>query len=239
MARISIDQIAQELASDNWKILSTEYKNLDTELHFVCAEGHDVFAPWKKIRTRRECPVCKQNRFKENKPVKIERKKGQVRILALDQATHITGYAIFDDGQLINYGTFQTQNADEAGRAHELSQWFISQCENLQPDVVGIEGIQYQQQVGVTTFQALARLQGVLIEDCICLGIGYKICPTNTWRNHCGVKGRTREDKKRSMQLLTKEWFDITVTDDCADAIGIGKYVSSIYIPQQTIVSWE
>ena len=42
-----------------------EYKNLDTELIFVCPEGHRVYNSWKRIRSRRECPVCKQNHFKE------------------------------------------------------------------------------------------------------------------------------------------------------------------------------
>ena len=52
--------------------------------------------------------------------------------------------------------------------------------------------------------------------------IPYKVCPTNTWRSHCGVKGKTRVDKKRSMQNIVKKEFDVSVSDDEADAIGIG-----------------
>ena len=32
------------------------------------------------------------------------------------------------------------------------------------------------------------------------------------------------------MQTKVKEWFDITVSDDIADAIGIGKYISEIIL---------
>ena len=114
--------------------------------------------------------------------------------------------------------------------------------ENWQPDAIGLEGIQYQDEVSgqkasVTVFQALARLQGILMETCYERKIEYTVCPTNTWRHHCGVTGKTRVDKKRSMQHKAKEWHDITVSDDEADAIGIGKYVADLYNIQVT--NWE
>lgn len=239
MARITIEGIAQELAKDNWKILSTEYTNLSTEMCFECSEGHKVFTSWDKLRKKRECPVCKQNVLKENKPVLIEKKKGENRILALDQATHITGWSVFDGSQLVKYGIFQTNTEDEVARFEEVKVWLISMIENWKPDIVAIEGIQYQQNFGVTTFQTLARLQGILMNLCYELKIPCKICATNTWRAHCGVKGKQRNDKKRSMQLLVKEWFDISVSDDESDAIGIGKYAADAYKKQNEIINWE
>ena len=107
------------------------------------------------------------------------------------------------------------------------------------PDFVGLEGIQYQQNMGVTTFETLARLQGILMETLYELNIQFSICHTNTWRAYCKVKGRTRTDKKRSMQMLAKEWFDITVTDDEADAIGIGKYVAEVLNKNVVTYNWE
>ena len=115
----------------------------------------------------------------------------------------------------------------------------MSMIENWQCDIIGIEGIQYQEKMGVTTFQTLARLQGILIDLCIELNIPYVICPTNTWRAHCGVKGVKRIDKKRSMQLLVKKWYDVSVSDDIADAVGIGKYVSDTNQQKTKIVNWE
>jgi hypothetical protein len=63
MAKITINQIKEEIAADNWKVLSLEYKNLETEMTFECPNGHQVFAPWKRLRTRRECPLCKETAF--------------------------------------------------------------------------------------------------------------------------------------------------------------------------------
>ena len=69
--------------------------------------------------------------------------------------------------------------------------------------------------------------------------IDYVICSPSTWRSHCGVKGRARRDKKRSMQIKVKDWFDITVSDDIADAIGIGKYVSDTHKKKVEVFNWE
>lgn len=243
MARITIDSINEELAPYNWKCISTEYKNLDTELQFNCEEGHLVCAPWKKVRRLQECPVCKQNAHKTNQPLVVEpKKKGQKRILALDQATHITGWSIYDGTALIRYGTFSTNQKDEIARISTVKNWLISMLENWKPDFVAIEGIQYQDEssgnkMGVTVFQGLARLQGVLMETCYAQKVDYTICPTNTWRNHCGVKGRYRADKKRSMQLIAKKWYDISLTDDEADAVGIGKYAADLN--KIEVVNWE
>lgn len=239
MAKIKIETIAEELAQDGWKILSTDYQNLDTEMEFLCAEGHKVYAPWKKIRTKRECPVCKQNQFKQNLNIIKPKVKGEYRVLALDQASHITGYSIFDGLKLVSYGTFEAKETNEDKRIHEIKLWVMSMVENWQCDIIGLEGIQYQQMMGVTTFQTLAHLQGVLIDLCVELNIPYVVPNTNTWRAHCGVKGQSRTDKKRSMQLLVKKWYDVTVSDDIADAVGIGKYVSDTNQQKTKIVNWE
>ena len=239
MARIKIETIAEELAADGWQVLSTDYQNLETEMEFLCAEGHKVYAPWKKIRTKRECPVCKQNQYKQVTNIIKPKTKGENRVLALDQASHITGYSIFDGPNLITYGTFEAKETDEVKRFHEIKLWLISMIENWQCDIRGIEGIQFQQNMGVTTFQTLARLQGILMDLCVELNIPYVICPTNTWRAHCEVKGKTRTDKKRSMQLLVKKWYDVTVSDDIADAVGIGKYVTDTNQQKTKIINWE
>ena len=238
MSRITIPQIQEELAQDNWKLLSTEYKNLDSELVFECDEGHKVYSTWKKIRTKRECPLCKQNQFKEIEQTLIPKKKDEYRILALDQATHISGWALFSDGRLLRYGSFETLAKDEIERDFQIKNWLLNMIENWKPDFVALEGIQYEERFGVTTFATLARLQGILMNTLYEVGVDYVVCHTGTWRNFCGVKGRSRADKKRSMQLLIKEWYDVSVSDDCADAIGIGRY-AIMKGRKPKIESWE
>jgi Holliday junction resolvasome RuvABC endonuclease subunit len=240
MARIRIEDIRAELEHDGWKVISNEYVNLDTEMIFECDEGHKVYAPWKKIRQKRECTLCRQNKYKSQDHKIIPKKKGTFRVLALDQATKITGYSIFDNKKLVYYGIFNADDSkDEIARDIEIKEWMVSIIENWKIDFIGLEGIQYQKNFGVTTFEILARLQGILMGAAHELGLPYKICPTPTWRAHCGVKGKVKLEKKRSMQLLVKKWFDVTVTDDEADAIGIGKYLSDTQTPMVEIVNWE
>ena len=145
----------------------------------------------------------------------------------------------YDDDKVIKYGTLIAVEDNEIARDCTIKQWLINMIELWKPDFVGLEGIQYQQNMGVTTFETLARLQGILMETLYELNIQFSICHTNTWRAYCKAKGRTRTDKKRSMQMLAKEWFDITVTDDEADAIGIGKYVAEVLNKNVVTYNWE
>ena len=41
------------------------------------------------------------------------------------------------------------------------------------------------------------------------------------------------------MQRLVKEWFNLNVSEDVADSIGIGKYFCDIQSPKVEIVDWE
>lgn len=240
LAKIQIEDIKTELSKDGWNLVSTEYHNLDEILEYTCNEGHHVFAPWKKIRTRRDCPLCKENPLVSSTLKTIPKKKDTFRVLGLDQATKVSGFSIYDDKKLIKYGIFNAStDLEEIARDHLIKEWLISIIKTFNIDFVGIEGIQYQEKMGVTTFETLARLQGILMETCFDLGVPFKIAPTNTWRAHCGVKGRSRSDKKRSMRQLVKEWFDISVTEDEADAVGIGKYISETCYKKVEVVNWE
>lgn len=244
MSKLKIDEIRSELEKDGWKVISDTYQNLDSEMEFECNEGHRVFAPYKKIRTKRECPVCKQNTYFTQDNKIVSKSKDKKRILALDQATKVTGYSIFDNGELIKYGIFETSLNDEIARDNALKNWLLSMIQNWKPDVIALEGIQFQENVGgysvgVTTFETLARLQGILMEACYEIGIAYRVYPTNTWRKGVGVKGKTRTDKKRSMQLLAKQWYDVSLTEDEADAVGIGRHASNEVGKTAVVEDWE
>ena len=243
MAKIKIDEIRKAAIDHNWTLISTEYINLDSELIFECDEQHRVHLPYKKVRDKWECPICKKNKLKVSSTNIIPKSKNTKRVLALDQATHLTGYAVFDNKQLITSGVFQTELSDNIARANAVKNWLISMVESRKPDIIGFEDIQLQQfngkNIGVTTYKILAELLGILTETCFEYDWPYVVCAPATWRAYNGVKGRTRSDKKKSMQKLIKEWFDITVTDDESDAIGIGKYIAEKRVTQTEVFDWE
>lgn len=41
------------------------------------------------------------------------------------------------------------------------------------------------------------------------------------------------------MQIITKKLFDVTVSEDEADAIGIGKYMAEAVVKNNQIFNWE
>lgn len=245
MSKIKIEDIREELAKFDWQVISQKYENLDTEMEFLCSEGHNVHMTWKKLRNRIQCPICNQNQFKDQSNEIIPKPRGVKRVLGLDQATKISGYSIYENGKLIKYGVYQADGFNTIDRDANIRNWLVSIIKNWQIDFVCLEGIQLQnnleggQKMGVTTFEALARLQGMLMITLYDLKIDYDIVHTAIWRQYCGVKGKSRADKKMSMRRLAKEWYDVTVTEDEADAIGIGKYAAEKISKAQEIIMWD
>ena len=149
-------------------------------------------------------------------------------IIALDQSTQLTGYAIFQDKDLIAHGVF-SPSGDYEHRIVKLRQWLLDKLEPLKPNVeVYFEDIQLQDlgggSIGITTFKKLAHVQGALIVTCIEEDIPYTIVPAATWRKTCGVKGRVRSEYKPAAQAHVLEKYEIQATEDEADAICIGEH---------------
>jgi len=65
------------------------------------------------------------------------------RILALDAATSITGYSIYDDKVLVGYGTFKTSSSlPAAERINNVKNWLKAALKEWEPDFIGLENIQ-------------------------------------------------------------------------------------------------
>ena len=112
-------------------------------MEFICPEGHHVFTTWEKLRRRRACPICNQNYLKSDNFTVVQKKKDVYRILALDQSTHLTGWSIYDDSNLIAYGVYESKTTQQIERLNEIKEWLVSMINNWKPDFIGLEGIQY------------------------------------------------------------------------------------------------
>ena len=110
------------------------------------------------------------------------------------------------------------------------------------PDLLVFEDIQLQKfgdgNEAVLTYKKLAHLQGVLKNFAFENGIPYKIVPPSTWRAHSEIKGKTRTDKKKNAQIKIKKMYDVSVTQDEADAILIGAWAVHEH-NQQKIIMFE
>ena len=247
MSKIKIEDIQQQCKEHNWLLISDTYSNLKAEMIFECSENHRIYSSWDKIRNKWECPHCKKNTYKELDTNIVPKKKGTYRVFGLDQSTKNTGWSIYDDKMLTKYGLFETTYESETDRIHAVKMWFVNMILNWKPDYIGIEDIQLQKGkteggegiMNTLTFKVLAKLQGVLIETALEMGVPLVVISSNTWRKHIGVKGKSRADRKRSAQLIIKELYDISVSDDIAEGILIGKYVSDTKSKQFIMETWE
>ena len=227
---INVYSVANHLQEEGWKLISDSYKNLDTELEMECPQGHRQWQTYKQWRKHPICEKCMAGDPYKVKKNKVPNKSIDTqRILALDAATGITGYSVYDNGTLVGYGLYKTNSEkDTTERINDVKKWLQEMIKLLEPDFIGIEHIQLQNR-NVETYRVLANLQGVLIdtifEACIDHGLAY----SSEWRKYCGVgEGVGRENKKKQAQDKVKLWYNLNCTQDEADAICIGKYFVSL-----------
>lgn len=86
-------------------------------------------------------------------------------ILALDQASRTSGYAIFHEDQLIASGTFTFDDDDFPTRLVKIRNKVISLVHEYCINKILLEDIQLQGQTNnVETYRKLAEVRGVLSE---------------------------------------------------------------------------
>ena len=150
-----------------------------------------------------------------------------MRLLALDQASRVTGVAIFDDDKLVKYGTFEIKSNQELGK--RLTQ-FLENLDRLYAayhfDAIAYEDIQLQMG-NVETYRRLAYIQAMILfwcekneKDLYCLSPSH-------WRKVLKEKygmswGRKRVEQKQTAIDFIQEHYEKVVDSDTADAICIG-----------------
>ena len=146
-----------------------------------------------------------------------------MRLLALDQASRTTGYAVFEDDKLVKSGTFTLRSDDVGERLVDYRKHIEKLIIDNDIEEVAFEDIQMQGQVNnVQTFKVLAEIFGVTQEFLVENGHSYHIISSNTWKSKLQIKGRTRVEQKRNAQIYVLENFDKKVSQDESDAICIG-----------------
>lgn len=165
-------------------------------------------------------------------------------IFALDQSTDCTGWALYKNGSLEDFGKFQT-NGKYLERISKLREWvrgMILQYNFRSDFTIAIEEIQLQQIPGtsrdgnIVTFKKLAHCQGVLLELFTKMDVKYEIVSASSWKSSCGVKGRARAEQKRNAQKYVLEEFGVQAIQDIVDAICIGKH---LVLQDAKVINWD
>lgn len=150
-----------------------------------------------------------------------------MRLLALDQASRVTGVAIFDDDKLVKYGTFEIKSNQELGK--RLTQ-FLENLDKLYAayhfDAVAYEDIQLQMG-NVETYRRLAYIQAMILFWCEKHEKNLYCLAPSHWRKILKDKygmswGRKRAEQKQTAIDFIQEHYKKEVDSDAADAICIG-----------------
>ena len=147
-----------------------------------------------------------------------------MKLLALDQATRTTGFAIFKDGIPIKIGHFTIIKDDFAERLVEIRNTVIKLIEEYDIDTVAFEDIQLQNNVvqNVKTYKMLAEVFGVILELLQERKMTYHIVAPNVWKATFKIAGHGREVEKKLAQKYVFDNYGIKCTQDEADAVCIG-----------------
>ena len=143
-----------------------------------------------------------------------------MRILALDQASRTSGYAVFEDGKLLKYGKFTYDDYDFGVRLNKIRSKVKSIIEEYKIDEVVLEDIQLQE--NVDTFKKLAEVYGVLYELATELKLPNSATLASVWKSQLGIKGYDRTAQKRNAQEWVVNTYGVRPTQDECDAICIG-----------------
>lgn len=150
-----------------------------------------------------------------------------MRLLALDQASRVTGVAIFDDDKLVKYGIFEIKSNQELGK--RLTQ-FLENLDKLYAayhfDAVAYEDIQLQMG-NVETYKKLAYIQAMILFWCEKHEKNLYCLSPSHWRKVLKDKygmswGRKRTEQKQTAIDFIQEHYEKEVDSDTADAICIG-----------------
>lgn len=147
-------------------------------------------------------------------------------ILALDLSTKSTGYAVFDEQQLIDYGCITASSTDIFHRIDKMITELDKILQKYKFKWIYIEDV-YPEDVhnNITVYKALVYLQGFVLHklDQYCLKHSFFL--PSEWRTKCGIhtgRGVRRETLKAEDIKFVQNQFGIKVNDDIADAICIG-----------------
>ena len=220
---ISKEQRTKEVEDKGFTIVDdSNFKTLESLITIKCKHGHLIQTTLKAIRhVSFECPKCNHD-IQVNLKAVPQKKDGVYRTIAFDQATENFGLSVFDDETLVYYGLYKFSGTVDSRlvsitkfiRDVVLKEW----C----PDYVCFEDIQYEH--NIMTFKILAQLIGIITVLCKEQEINYEIVSPNCWRKYAGTCGITiREEKLLSIAKVI-EGYNISVTDDVAEAILIGRY---------------
>lgn len=153
-------------------------------------------------------------------------------VMGIDASTTATGYSVFKDGKLINYGCIKPKGDDWRGRIMSMCCVLRQVIEEFRPLKIYLEDVPLKK--GNATLMKLGAVQGSVLSAAAFYGVEVEFLLPANWRSPLGLFDGTREGthrdvlKEKAIQMANKE-FGLNLTwagpksrkteDDTAEAI--------------------
>ena len=165
-----------------------------------------------------------------------------MKIMSIDASTKSSGFAVFNDTELIDYGCITASSTDLIKRIQKIVKGIQEVLQKYNINKIILEEVRPENGLqNIQTHRALLWLQAgiafMVHDNFPKVQIEY-VYPSE-WRAACGIKtgrGVRRESLKVADINFVKEKYGISVNDDIADSIGIGcAYVHQL----SNKIDWE
>jgi Holliday junction resolvasome RuvABC endonuclease subunit len=148
-------------------------------------------------------------------------------ILALDLSSKSSGWSIFEEGELIDYGCVVSTSASNIKRIIAIREGIKEVINKYNVSDIIAEEVRTDYK-NAHTYKILTWVQGVIAVAAYEINpkINITYIQPSSWRASVGIhtgRGIKREELKKADVDLVKQLYNIDVNDDIADAILIGK----------------
>ena len=147
-----------------------------------------------------------------------------MNMLVFDQSTTITGFSIWKDGGLQEYGVIDLhRNSDTEERFMLMVAEISRVVNNNHPSLLVVEDV--AQQSNVAVLKVLARLQGAILRISQEYNVNVVFIKPTEWRSKLGFQQGAkikRDALKQQALIYIKDQYGYDVIEDVAEAICIG-----------------
>jgi Holliday junction resolvasome RuvABC endonuclease subunit len=155
--------------------------------------------------------------------------------LSLDLSTKSSGWAIFENTELQDYGCITAASTNLFNRIEKMITELNKIVDKYNPDKVIVEDVLPEDvRHNQNTFKALIYLQAIIAYEFNKKGKNLEFYTSSEWRKKCGIqtgRGIKRDTLKQADINFVKEHYNKNVNDDVADAICIGFAYTNKPIP--------
>ena len=147
-------------------------------------------------------------------------------LISLDPSTRATGWAVFKNEKLFDFGVFSEKNENVLERISDISNKVDLLIKKYLPNDIAIENVNIT--LSAKTAKVLMGLELILELKAYNNNISYKLIRPSSWRKTLGLSNNNKTDRKQkkeeTMKYVKSKYNLQDILEDEADAICIGEH---------------